>query len=373
MKVLLCTPFNINPRVVQGGIAIWAQNIFGYYESLSENSDLNLQILPLDRKERDIKYSSEGLINRIWHGIVDYHAPIKRTNKRLKNEHFDVLHLCTSASISLSKDILLLCIAKFRNVRTVIHFHFGRIPELSIKQNWEWKLLKCVIRLADATITMDMKSFEILKTYGFKKIYYVPNPLSPKIMDQINKESSSTPIEKRKICFVGHVIPTKGCYELVEACKDIRNIKLNVVGKVAPKVYEKMRQIAGQNEWLVFKGEIDHRDVIREMLSSEVFVLPTYTEGFPNVIIEAMACGCAIVATPVGAIPEMLEDEGNQHYGLLVEPKNVKQLHDAILKMLESDSLKNECRDNVKGRVSERYNMSIVWKSIVDIWNNVLK
>ena len=373
MKVLLCTPFNINPYVVQGGIAIWAQNIIGYYETLSKNSDLNIQLMPLDRKLRNNKYSSEGLIKRIWHGIIDYRIHIKKTNQLLRNEHFDVLHLCTSASISLSKDIILLCIAKFRHVRTVVHFHFGRIPELSIKHNWEWKLLKYAIHLADAAITMDMNSFYTLKTNGFEKIYYVPNPLSPKIIQQIKKESSLTSIEKRKICFVGHVIPTKGCYELVEACKDIRNIKLNVVGKFTPKVYEKMRQIAGQNDWLVFKGEIDHRDVIREMLSSEVFVLPTYTEGFPNVIIEAMACGCAIVTTPVGAIPEMLEEDGNQHYGILVEPQNARQLHNAIVKMLENESFKNECRENVKQRVSERYNMPIIWKSIVDIWNTIIE
>ena len=68
--------------------------------------------------------------------------------------------------------------------------------------------------------------------------------------------------------------------------------------------------------------------------ASDVFVLPSYTEGFPNVIIEAMAMGKPIIATSVGAIPEML-DEG---CGVVVPPKDADSLQKALQKVCNFDS-----------------------------------
>ena len=107
------------------------------------------------------------------------------------------------------------------------------------------------------------------------------------------------------------------------------------------------------------------------MCQCDIFVLPTYTEGFPNVILESMACGCAIVTTPVGAIPEMLEEENGKHYGLMVEPRNVEQLKSSIEKMLSDIDYKNECRTNVQQRVNERYNIDSVWRQMVDVWRGL--
>ena len=112
---------------------------------------------------------------------------------------------------------------------------------------------------------------------------------------------------------------------------------------------------------------------INEMLSCDVFVLPTYTEGFPNVILESMACGCAIVTTPVGAIPEMLEEENGKRYGILVEPKKAQELKEGIEAMLNDETLKAECRKNVQQRVNERYNIDAVWRQMLNIWTETIK
>jgi glycosyltransferase involved in cell wall biosynthesis len=57
-----------------------------------------------------------------------------------------------------------------------------------------------------------------------------------------------------------------------------------------------------------------------------IFVLPTYTEGFPNVILECMASGCPIITTPVGAIPDMLQFGSTQACGACVDVKDVQGL-----------------------------------------------
>lgn len=364
MKVFLCTPFSNNPQFVQGGIVIWAQNIVGYYHQ--QSTDIQLHVIPYDRKVKDS--ANEGMLKRAWSGVADYREAIKQTRSRLKEEHHDVLHLCTSASISLTKDIVVLRMAKRKKVKTVVHFHFGRIPELAQQSNWEWKLLKMVVKLADAAVTMDMKSYNTLKEHGFKNVHYLPNPLSQGIMQQIEKEAATTVREERKLCFVGHVIPTKGVFELVEACKNIKDIRLHVLGKATPEVQEKMRKLADNGDWLVFRGEVDHQQVIHELLTTKVFILPTYTEGFPNVILESMACGCAIATSPVGAIPEMLDIKGQEPCGLCSEPKDIEGLSCNIRFFLDHPDQARQYAERAIKRVNDMYAMPKVWEQLVRIW-----
>ena len=367
MKVLLCSPYSKNPQFVQGGIVVWAQNIVGYYHQ--QPTDVQLNVIPYDRKVGD--GASGGMLKRAWSGIAEYRDAIKQTRNRLKEEQYDVLHLCTSASISLAKDIIVLRMAKRKKVKTVVHFHFGRIPELVQQGNWEWKLLKTVVKLADAAVTMDMKSYNTLREQDFKNVHYLPNPLSQGIMQQIEKEAATIVREERKLCFVGHVIPTKGVYELVEACKGITDVKLHVFGKITPEVQEKMHKLAANGDWLFFRGEVDHQQVIRELLTTHIFVLPTYTEGFPNVILESMACGCAIATTPVGAIPEMLDMASTEPCGLCCEPKDVESLRRNIQYFLDHPEKAREYGNRAVKRVNEMYAMPKVWEQMVGIWRGV--
>ena len=369
MNVLLCTPISAAPRFVQGGIVVWAQSIIDYYSS--HPSDVYIQVSSFDRKVRTNAKGEDGFLKRVWFGVLDYSGAIRKTWKQLNSHHCDVLHLCTSASISLAKDILILKMAKRKGVRTAVHFHFGRIPELEQQNNWEWKLIQRVAKSADAVITMDMKSYNTLKKHGFKNIHYLPNPLSLSIMEQISSFKKSTVREDRKLCFTGHVIRTKGVFELVEACKAIKDIKLHVIGKVTPEDRSKMEEIADGRDWLVFEGEVDHQVVIQEMLSSGIFILPSYTEGFPNVILESMACGCAIVTTPVGAIPEMLDIASSAPCGLCCEPKDVGGLRNSIQFFLDNPVEARQYADRAVKRVNELYAIPKVWEQLVEIWKGV--
>lgn len=368
MRVLLCSPYSVSAQFIQGGITIWAQNIVGYYHSL--DSDVQLQVVPYDR--RNDARACKGIVKRAWLGYRDYRSSIKETKRQLSIAHFDVLHLCTSASISLEKDLIILHHAKQKGVRTVVHFHFGRIPDLKESHNWEWRLLTKVIKLADAAVVMDMKSFAALKDSGFCNVHYLPNPLSQRIEQQIYQESSIVNREKNRISFVGHVIPSKGVYELVEACRGIDGIKLSVVGKVSDEVKKRMEELMGGGEWMSFKGEIPHSQVINELLSSEIFVLPSYTEGFPNVILESMACGCAIVSTPVGAIPEMLAIGSEKPCGICVQVKDVVSLRNAIVEMLENTEVALVMGNNARLRVTEQYAMPKVWAKLLIIWETAI-
>ena len=365
MKILLASPYGGIP----GGISRWTGHIVDYYNQYGK-SDCDLKIFPMQRSVF-VNINSSILYRLRW-AVKDYSRLISSFRKEISSNHYDILHLTSSASISLLKDIIMLKMAHKSGIKTIIHFRFGRIPELIKKNNWEWKLLKIVIKLADRVIVIDKVSYNTLINAGFNKVVLLPNPVAPAVLN-IVASNSSIKREQGVILFVGHVVKTKGIFELIEACKQIPNIKLRVVGHVEAGMKLKIKEVSNNAQWIEVVGEEPYDKVIKEMLRCDIFVLPTYTEGFPNVILESMACGCAIVASSVGAISEMLGEEKGKKCGLLVTPKDVEQLRSAIIEIMGNDDLKQEYCRNARVKVNECYSMQSIWNSMLGMWNNLIK
>lgn len=369
MKVLFCTPYKQLPGVVFSGINIWARNILGFYHE----SKSTIEVLPVSFDRRYQVEVNTFILKRVYFGLRDYLHPIRETRCALKADNIDVLHLCSSAHISLIKDLYVLKMASKYNAKSAIHFHFGRIPEVLKSNNWEAKLLLKVCKKANTVIVMDKASMTALENKGLKNVCYLPNPVSNDTLNEIDS-FHEVKREKSKLLFVGHVIPTKGVYELVHACSTMNNIELHLVGTITEEVRKDLQNIASTNEdgnWLVIRGGMSHDEVIKEMLSSAVFVLPSYTEGFPNVILESMACGCSIVATKVGAIPEMLDIDNSETCGICVEPKSIEDLRMALQKMTEDKDFASGCGRNAQKRVRELYSMPQVWNQLASIWERI--
>ena len=358
MKVLLISPLT----GVVGGMLIWTANIL---QCLQKRNDVDVELCDFSRYINGQMISNSVI--RVFRAIRDYFNLTRGAITQINGFRGNLIHLCSSASYLLVRDYFIIRAAKRRNIKICIHFHFGRIPELSKRKNWEWSLLKSVAGMADKSIVMDKQSYMVLRKYGIR-VELLPNPLS----DDVQKIIKNTRVnkEQRVILFAGHCIPTKGVYELVEACRQITNIKLRMVGAISAEIKERLMILAGENnEWLEIIGQVSHEDTIRYMKSCDIFVLPTYTEGFPNVIIESMACGCPIIASRVGAIPEMLENENGESYGVLIEPRSVNAIKESIEMLLDNQDLKKACGKNAKKRVCERYGIETVANQLIGIWS----
>lgn len=362
MNVLLCAPNS----GATGGILRWTEHLWKYYENLNDK-ELVIDIL-------DTGLSTDRRVNppvtyRIRTGIKEYTRIYKSFVHFIRKQHYDVIHLTSSASFGLVKDLFMLRKAKKRGSRTIMHFHFGRIPDLYRLRNWEQKLLDQVIRRADRVVVIDKASYDTLLSNGYDNVDLLPNPLTPAV-SSIIEANGDVVRQDRKLLFAGHVIETKGVFELIDACKGLDGIELKLIGAVSDEMRMKLRRRAGNGceAWLEIAGELDFEATIKEMLSAGVFVLPTYTEGFPNVIIESMACGCPIVTTDVGAIPEMLDTEHGFNYGICVKPRDAELLRSAVRKMLDDREYASMCGRNAQQRVKMLYAMPQVWKQLTSIW-----
>ena len=361
MKVLLISP----KSGIVGGIAIWTKNIL---LGLEDRREIEVQLNDFSREITGQMIKNP--VKKYFFALKDYFRLTSIATSNIREFDGTKVHICSSASFLLLKDLFLIKACKRKRLESIIHFHFGRIPDLACCQNWEWKLIKLVCKQADKVIVMDKKSFDTLSESGFKNINLLPNPISDETKRLIEKIDITK--KENSLLFAGHCIPTKGVFELIEACKNIPNIHLTMLGAITAEMKRTLISIAGEKyqQWLDIKGEVSYEDTLRYMKRASIFILPTYTEGFPNVILESMACRCCIIACSVGAIPEILEDEKLQHYGVLICPKSSVVLQEAIENTLSNQKMILECANNARKRVYERYNVQAICNKLVEIWEN---
>lgn len=366
MKVLLVSPYSEH---LVGGIITWTKYIINYHRE--HGGDVELYLLNNENAEQIM--GGANMLTRIVAGMRNYLPVVRSFKKKVDEEHFDVVHICSSASFGLIRDLMVVREARRKRVKTAVHMHFGRIPLILRTKGWERFLLLKLIRRIDCAVVMDRASLESLQEAGFKNVCFLPNPLSEDVRKIIEKHGELKR-EARKIVFAGHVVASKGVFELVEACREIEGVKLELLGKqTTVDIKEKLMAVAGENasEWLDIPGNRPFEEVIKAMMSCAVFVLPSYSEGFPNVILEAMACGCPIVATPVGAIPEMLDVNGVKPCGVCVPMRDAKTLREAISKILDNPAEADGLRENARIRVDELYAIPKVWEQLLGIWKSL--
>lgn len=350
-----------------GGINMWANHILEY----GRTHQKKVIVEAIDARRKDFTSFKNNIVKRILFGVYAYSLFCLKIYRLLKNHDYHVIHIVSAGSYGLIRDLVLIYIAKYTKTKCVVHFHFGRIPSIKQNNDWEWKFIKRIVEKSDKIIVLDNKSYDCLAELNTDMVVKVPNPVAPRVLHFIESNSEKKR-ENNIVLYVGQCYKEKGIFEFVEACGRISNIKCKLIGSISVDVASRLKKIPMQtNTALEIVGKMTLDEVIAEMQKCSVFVLPSYSEGFPNVILEAMACGCPIVATDVGAIPEMLGIENGDKYGLCVKPKDVDALRKAIEKMLSDEEYVKRCGKNAQKRVSELYRINKVWGQLEEIWSTL--
>lgn len=368
MKVILCTPYIQSSKYVQGGVVVWGANIVNYYNSL-ENSDVELIPISLDRQTYFELHRSK--LRKYLNGIKELLKPTLKAINLMRKGGIDVIHISTSLGSSVLKDELLVRAARHYGVRSYLHFHCGRVPVVLHNHDGEHKKFIRNLKFATKGITMDMRSYHALIDYGIENVVNLPNPLSLSIINLLAERKTSVKRIPGRIAFVGHVLKSKGIFELIESCCKIGTPDLHIIGKVLPndrlEIDKLLSRYHTDSSWITWTGEIPHTQVIEELLAAEFFAFPSYSEGFPNVILEAMACGCTIVSTKVGAIPEMLDIAGDA-CGVCVEPQDTDAFYEALRAAYNHDSSMADFAHKAELRVNQLYTVDKVWRLMVKNW-----
>jgi glycosyltransferase involved in cell wall biosynthesis len=345
-----------------GGIANWTQLMCNYITNA--RTDIKLSFINIAPKTRQ----TEG--RTLWNRIIDSgFGMIKhyRELNRLINKNCpDVIHITTSGQLAVIRDILLLNTAKRKGVPTVYHICFGRIKEIAQNNTREWKLISKAMLLASEVIAIDNTTYKTIKEYlPLVNVVCIPNPID--ISNLPEPVTSSSKI----IMFLGWVIKTKGIEELLSAWEKVYkgngDWRLRIVGPAKEEYLDYLKSHYSF-EGVIYEGEKSHKEAMDLLNSSEIFILPSYTEGFPNAVLEAMALSKPIIATQVGAIPDMLAD----NCGILIDLKEPEEIFIALKSLIANDKKRIDIGNNAYRKLRKEYTIETIFNLYMQEWEKYL-
>ena len=283
----------------------------------------------------------------------------------------DIVHLnCSLGSkYGILRDLVCVLLARLRGVPVVTHYR-GDVPEFARRpgSRIDWWLLKVLVRTSKLNIAVNRESRAHLD--GLQRAVqptpvYLPNFIRDSVF-----EPRAVPGPKRSgrtsILYAGLITATKGSPAILALARQLPEADFVLVGPVAADMDGDLDRLPPN---VVLGGEVDPDEVVQHMRASDLFLFPSRTEGFPNAVLEAMASGLPVVATRVGAVPEMIE-EGKG--GLLVGRADLHELADVLGFLLAKPEVRRRMGRFNRRKCLESYAYSVVAPRLASLYRRIL-
>lgn len=203
------------------------------------------------------------------------------------------------------------------------------------------RMIHWAARRADASIGVSRGLMDVLRDLDIDsaRLHVMRNGVDllrfhPLARDLVRQELGL--VGSPLVLSVGNLIEIKGHHLVIDALESLRAghpaARLVIVGQGPER--RKLEQRArerGLADWVTFAGPIPNEDLVRWYSAADVLVLASQREGWPNVLLESMACGTPVIATDVGAAAEIVEG----HVGLLVADRSAASLAAALSRLLD--------------------------------------
>jgi len=237
------------------------------------------------------------------------------------------------------------------------------------------------LRAASKVVTVCQTFADDLEKIGVcpKRIVIQHNSVNP-FFAATNKEISDLrqtlgiSSDSKVVLCVGRFSREKAQKDLIQAVALLRRENLNrnikcVFAGDGPdlQILKDAARFFGIEDWLIFPGRVS--DLRPFYTMANLFVLPSHTEGSPNVLLEAMAAGLPIIATAVGGVPEIVR---NEEEALLVEKQNPKALAQAIARVLDDNRLQRQLAETARRRI-QAYSPAVYCQSILALYRSCLE
>ena len=232
------------------------------------------------------------------------------------------------------------------------------------------------LRGAAAVISVSRPMADLAAELGAnpEHLHVIPNGVDLDVFRPVPRSKArrqlGLSLEGSLLVSVGHILPEKGFTELIEAVTQLPDTtRLAIIGgdtlhrRYAGRLRRLVRQ-RGLGGRVSFAGVQPPEVVAAYLSAADVSVLASYSEGCPNVVLESLACGTPVVATNVGAVPDIVRPGET---GELVEPKHVDQLADVLNSALDRRWSREAVRQSVANRSWDDVASSVygVWTGIV--------
>ena len=333
-KILIVGAFPQKGKIVYGGIA--------------KSCEILQQSSMIDRFDV-ITLDSTQLLNPpprlVIRGLLAIRRLFLLTCKIVKHKPNASLIFASDSWSSIEKGLMIL-VCKLFGSKTLIFPRAGNLINKVSNSYIRLKLIKLLFGSSDIFLCQGKKweEFAVSKlNMDQSRVKILHNWTATETQIRIGKNRDfSAGNTVPKVIFVGWLEEFKGVFELLKACNDLYldgiNFHLTLIGggnaENSAKEYVTKHKL---NDYITFIGWSDSSDLNNHLAESDIFVLPSWSEGLPNAMIEAMAAGLAVVVTSVGVITDYIQ---NEKHALIVPPKNIELLKESLKRLITNNDLR---------------------------------
>ncbi|WP_176065387.1 glycosyltransferase family 4 protein [Anaeromyxobacter diazotrophicus] len=283
----------------------------------------------------------------------------------------DVVHLHYASRLSFYRKLAYLLVAKALRLPTVVHGHSGTFPDFRDASALNARCVKLFLERADACIALSSTWQAVLAGYApGARIHVVPNPVEAPELEAA--AGAPGPGGEQVVLCLGRLGQAKGTYDLLRAIPLVLQsapaARFVLAGDGAVEEVRRRVRALGLERAVELPGWVAGEAKLRQLARCAVYVLPSYREGMPVSILEAMAAGKPVVATPVGAVPELVEEGVN---GYLVPAGDAAALAARVAALLLDAPLRRAQGERNRAKVAASYSMSAVAGRLIAVYESV--
>lgn len=335
----------------------------------------------------DVEYFERGA--RTWpvrkgffRELIRAWKDLKRFKKRIRKGDIGLVQSSTSLSVSTTlRDGLFLKSAQRRGLKTIAFFRGWDDGQQNKISRHFLKLFRYFFFDSDLIIVLSKKVKDQISNWGYKKMIITETTLVDKellegytLKKVQNKYRNLKDNSQIKLLFLSRVEKRKGIYELIEAIRMLNNARYNAELVICGDGFElqRVRDIVERDRLhnIVVKGFVTGKEKKTELENAHLFVFPSYQEGMPNAVLEAMGFGLPVITTPVGGLIDFFQ---NKSHGLIINSHDANDIFQKISYLSENKIVLSKIAEENFLYAKDSFRSDYVASRIEKIFRSVLK
>ena len=280
----------------------------------------------------------------------------------------DIVHIHGGDIISFKRKFYYIKIAKFLKCKIIYHHHGADFMSQydSLSQKWKNRI-KTTFEQVDLLICLSHTWRENIRRISpTARVEVIPNCI--KLPLHVQKEFKC----RVQLAFLGLIGDRKGVFDLLKVIKmlidDGCDIRLKIAGNgEVMRLNKKIDELNIVNE-VEYCGWISNEERDLMLRETDIFVLPSYAEGMPMSILEAMAYSVPVVSTFVGGIPELVLDGKS---GLLFKPGDLNEMYHKIKYLIENENIRKDMGGQGRELIRTHYSIQQITQKLNAIYNEL--
>lgn len=343
-QILTIAPYYLPPK---GGVT---QVIYIYDKYVFEK----FQFLPLMKGNSVIVRRISIIVSLIKLFFLLF---IKRSIK--------IIHIHSASYRSFQHSVLFMKIAKIYNRKVVMHIHGGSFAKY-YETNPKW--IKSMLEKCDIVVALTSYWTKFFKEeVGCKNVVQINNIIEAPKIEKTIKDNTC-----KHLLFLGNICRDKGIYDLINVIKDHKSefegkMILHIGGGGETQTLNRMIEENSLQNIVKYEGWVNGDKKVLLFNKCDIYILPSYFEGLPISILEALSYGLYIISTTVGGIPEIVK---SLEAGILFTPGNKDALYESLKQMINNKSLAETRERRIE--ISKKHLPEEVAKELLRTYKQIL-